>query len=110
MTPRETVTPDDAHCSKARSGAQSKETNPSARFRKAIGTTTRFTNIAIGVIWCIKNTLQGKTEIHDPMLAALRNAGGKQVSELRLDSDHAFSDARIALARGVVDFLQQHCR
>ena len=47
---------------------------------------------------------------HDPMLAALRNAGGKQVSELRLDSDHAFSDARIALARGVVDFLQQHCR
>jgi pimeloyl-ACP methyl ester carboxylesterase len=47
---------------------------------------------------------------HDPMLAALRNAGSKQVSELRLDSDHAFSDARIALAHGVVDFLQQHCR
>jgi fermentation-respiration switch protein FrsA (DUF1100 family) len=47
---------------------------------------------------------------HDPMLTALRTAGSKHVSELRLDSDHAFSDARIALARGVVDFLQQHCR
>jgi pimeloyl-ACP methyl ester carboxylesterase len=47
---------------------------------------------------------------HDPMLAALRKAGSEQLSELRLDSDHAFSDARIALARGVVDFLQQHCR
>jgi hypothetical protein len=44
------------------------------------------------------------------MLAALRKAGSEQLSELRLDSDHAFSDARIALARGVVDFLQQHCR
>ncbi len=47
---------------------------------------------------------------HDPMLAALRTEGSKHVSELRLDSDHAFSDARIALSRGVVDFLQQHCR
>lgn len=47
---------------------------------------------------------------HDPMLSALRTAGSKHVSELRLDSDHAFSDARIALSRGVVDFLQQHCR
>lgn len=47
---------------------------------------------------------------HDPMLAALRSVGSTKVSELRLDSDHAFSDARIALAHGVVDFLQQHCR
>ena len=47
---------------------------------------------------------------HDPMLAALRKAGSREASELRLDSDHAFSDARIALARGVVGFLQQHCR
>ena len=47
---------------------------------------------------------------HDPMLLALRNAGSKRVNELRLDSDHAFSDARIALARGVVEFLQKNCR
>jgi pimeloyl-ACP methyl ester carboxylesterase len=47
---------------------------------------------------------------HDPMLAALRAAGSTRTRELRLDADHAFDGARIALARGVVDFLQRDCR
>jgi fermentation-respiration switch protein FrsA (DUF1100 family) len=47
---------------------------------------------------------------HEPQLAALRAAGATQAQELRVDTDHAFSGARIALARAVIDFLQGNCK
>lgn len=46
---------------------------------------------------------------HEPQLAALRAAGAPLLEERRLDDDHAFSGSRIALARILVDFLQQRC-
>jgi len=47
---------------------------------------------------------------HDPLLAAIRAAGGVAPRELRLDADHAFSARRVALARGVIAFMDRNCR
>lgn len=47
---------------------------------------------------------------HEPQLAALRAAGATSLHELRLDTDHAFSGTRIALARVVIDFLRGSCQ
>jgi len=57
-----------------------------------------------------KDVVTPTQDNHDPMLAALRAAGSTRTRELRLDADHAFDGARIAVARGVVDFLQRDCR
>jgi hypothetical protein len=46
---------------------------------------------------------------HDPVLAMVRAAGAGRLVELRLDADHAFDDKRVALARGVLDFLRTNC-
>jgi dipeptidyl aminopeptidase/acylaminoacyl peptidase len=47
---------------------------------------------------------------HEPLVAALREAGAAQLRALTLDADHAFSPARIALARAVVGWLADACR
>ncbi|MBM4385006.1 MAG: alpha/beta fold hydrolase [Deltaproteobacteria bacterium] len=46
---------------------------------------------------------------HAPLVAAIRAQGGAQLREVELGSDHAFSDARIALARTVLDWAQREC-
>lgn len=42
---------------------------------------------------------------HAPLIAALREAGAARLTELVLETDHAFSDHRIALARATIDWL-----
>ena len=39
---------------------------------------------------------------------ALRAAGDKDVSEMHMDTDHPYSDHRIALETAIVDWLQKH--
>ncbi len=46
---------------------------------------------------------------HAPLAAAIRAQGGGLLRELTLDSDHAFSDARIALTRAVLDWAAHDC-
>ena len=47
---------------------------------------------------------------HAPLAEALRAAGAAQLRTSILDADHAFSPARIALARTVVNWLAESCR
>ena len=42
---------------------------------------------------------------HEPLIDALRGAGASRLTELVWDTDHAFSDHRIALARATIDWL-----
>lgn len=42
---------------------------------------------------------------HDPLASALRSAGAKRLETQWFDTDHAYSDARIALASAVVKWL-----
>jgi pimeloyl-ACP methyl ester carboxylesterase len=46
---------------------------------------------------------------HAPLAAAIAAQPGARVTQVVLDSDHAFSDQRIALAHSVLDFLAQEC-
>jgi pimeloyl-ACP methyl ester carboxylesterase len=46
---------------------------------------------------------------HAPLVAAIRAQRGARLREVTLDSDHAFSDARIALTRAVFDWAQHEC-
>ena len=46
---------------------------------------------------------------HQPLIEALKESGSKRVDELVLDTDHAFSSKRIALARAVIGWLQETC-
>jgi hypothetical protein len=41
---------------------------------------------------------------HDPLVRAFRLAGAR-LTELRLDTDHGFVEARLELARILVDWL-----
>jgi dipeptidyl aminopeptidase/acylaminoacyl peptidase len=50
-----------------------------------------------------------KSTFHDPLLVTLRAAGGARVTELVFDDDHYFSAHRVALARGVTDWLNREC-
>jgi len=47
---------------------------------------------------------------HRPLVAALHAAGATHVDERVLASDHSFSDARIALTRALVAWLDAECR
>jgi len=47
---------------------------------------------------------------HRPLVAALRAAGAGHVEEKVMVSDHSFSDARIALTRALVAWLDAECR
>jgi uncharacterized protein len=42
---------------------------------------------------------------HVPLIDALRAAGASRLTELVWDTDHAFSDHRVALARATIDWL-----
>ena len=46
---------------------------------------------------------------HEGMVGALNAAGARRVTALIWDTDHSFSDRRIALARTVVDWLRSSC-
>ena len=46
---------------------------------------------------------------HDGLVDALNRAGARRVTALTWDTDHSFSDRRIALARTVVDWLRTSC-
>jgi pimeloyl-ACP methyl ester carboxylesterase len=46
---------------------------------------------------------------HAPLVAAIRAHGGALMREITLDSDHAFSDTRIALTRAVLEWAQREC-
>ncbi len=51
-----------------------------------------------------------KTDHHDRVIAALREAGAERLTEVVLDDDHLFSAHRIGLARRLVDWLRAECR
>jgi pimeloyl-ACP methyl ester carboxylesterase len=46
----------------------------------------------------------------DSLVAALNQAGAHRVTALAWDTDHSFSDRRIALARAVTEWLRSSCR
>ena len=56
-----------------------------------------------------RDTVARPEQHHTPLAAAIAAQPGAQLSQLVLDSDHAFSDSRVALAHGVLDFLAQEC-
>ncbi len=47
---------------------------------------------------------------HDPLVAAVRAVGGASLRVQVFDADHAFTSRRIALARGVIAWLEDDCR
>ena len=46
---------------------------------------------------------------HDGLVTALNRVGARRLTSLTWDTDHSFSDRRIALARIVVDWLRSSC-
>lgn len=46
---------------------------------------------------------------HDGLVTALQRAGARRLTALTWDTDHSFSDRRIALARAVVNWLRSSC-
>jgi len=46
----------------------------------------------------------------DSLVTALDRAGARRVTTLAWDTDHSFSDRRIALARAVTEWLRSSCR
>jgi dipeptidyl aminopeptidase/acylaminoacyl peptidase len=46
---------------------------------------------------------------HDPLMAALREAGAEAVTEVVYDDDHSFSSHRVDLARRLVDWQREEC-
>jgi hypothetical protein len=45
----------------------------------------------------------------DGLVTALNEAGARRVTALAWDTDHSFSDRRIALARAVTGWLRSSC-
>lgn len=56
-----------------------------------------------------RDALATKSTFHDPLLMAWRATGGDRVTELVFDDDHYFSAHRIALAKGITDWLNEEC-
>lgn len=50
-----------------------------------------------------------KADHHDPLVAALREAGAERLTEVVLEDDHSFSAHRVELARRLVDWLGEEC-
>jgi hypothetical protein len=46
---------------------------------------------------------------HAPLVASLKRAGARHLTEEVWDTDHTFSDRRIALAHSVVGWLRSGC-
>ena len=51
---------------------------------------------------------EGNTD-HDLLLEALQNVGADDVTQIVWQTDHLFSDRRIALSRAVVDWFRNSC-
>jgi dipeptidyl aminopeptidase/acylaminoacyl peptidase len=54
-----------------------------------------------------RDTVSAMPVHHAPLLQALKAESGAKVSEVVLDTDHNFSDKRIALMRAVLDWLSK---
>ena len=50
-----------------------------------------------------------KTDHHDRVIAALRQAGAKRLTEVIFNDDHVFSAHRMELARRLVNWLKTEC-
>ena len=50
-----------------------------------------------------------KSVYHDPLVAALREAGAKRLTEVVYDDDHAFSAHRVTLGRKLVEWQREQC-
>ena len=78
----------------------------------AFDTTRRAPRLATKSLLLVAGTRDRVTppEVHhDPLEAALVAAGARRLRVARLDADHAFSPRRVALARNVVDWLDESC-
>jgi uncharacterized protein len=56
-----------------------------------------------------RDTVAKPEQNHTPLAAAIAAQPGARLTQVVLDSDHAFSDARIALTHAMLDFLAQEC-
>ena len=57
-----------------------------------------------------RDTVVPPAQNQDPLVAALAAAGAKNVRSEVFDTDHAFSDSRIALAHALVDWARAECQ
>jgi pimeloyl-ACP methyl ester carboxylesterase len=58
----------------------------------------------------VRDTVTPPPLHHDPLVAALAAAGSTQAESVVLDTDHAFSDKRVALTQAVVEWVGNECR
>jgi fermentation-respiration switch protein FrsA (DUF1100 family) len=56
-----------------------------------------------------RDNLAPKAVFHDPLVAALREAGAMRLTEVVYDDDHAFSAHRVTLARQIVEWQCEQC-
>ena len=49
-------------------------------------------------------------EHYEPLVQALASKAGARLTKVLLESDHTFSDRRIALAHAVIAWLNSECR
>lgn len=61
------------------------------------------------VVAAARDEVTPKTNHHDRVIAALREADAERLTEVILDDDHVFSAHRIGLARRLVDWLRAEC-
>jgi dipeptidyl aminopeptidase/acylaminoacyl peptidase len=61
------------------------------------------------VVAAARDETTPKTDHHDRVIAALRKAGAKRLTEVVLDDDHLFSAHRVELARRLVDWARAEC-
>jgi len=70
-----------------------------------IGKARRMTNLRILMVGASRDTTASPELHHMPLSRGLKYAGIPSLTELILDSDHNFSDRRIALCRTVINWL-----
>ncbi len=58
------------------------------------------------VVAAVRDEVTPKSDHHDRLIAALREAGAERLTEVVLDDDHVFSAHRIGLATRLVDWLR----
>ena len=66
---------------------------------------SRFTQKSVLLIAASRDTVAPPELHHTPLVEALQKAGTQQLHHHILDSDHGFSDRRVALARLILDWL-----
>lgn len=57
----------------------------------------------------VRDTVAAPSLHHDPLVAAFAAVGSKQTRAVVLDTDHAFSDKRVALTQAVVEWAGNEC-